>query len=126
MLGDAPVFATIGVKDIEKAKEFYGETLGLKLKPGMEDDAVYEAGGGTGVALYETAENAGTNKATYATWEVQDIEALMGNLRDKGVEFEEYDQPGLKTDNGLATWENQKAAWFKDPDGNILCLHQNG
>jgi catechol 2,3-dioxygenase-like lactoylglutathione lyase family enzyme len=126
MLNDAPVFVTIGVKNIEKAKEFYGETLGLKLKPGMEDDAVYEAGGGTGVALYETADNAGTNKATYATWEVQDLEDVMNGLRDKGVAFEDYDFPGLKTENGVASWENQKAAWFKDLDGNILCLHQNG
>lgn len=125
-LSKAPVWPTLAVKDLKKSREFYETVLGYQ--PIMEaDEAVtYRGTGGTGLLIYPSDENAGTNKATYACWTVDDLDETMTDLKSKGVEFENYDQPGMKTENGVATWEEGgktlKAAWFKDPDGNILNL----
>ncbi|HEY6736985.1 MAG TPA: VOC family protein [Candidatus Saccharimonadia bacterium] len=123
MLSSAPVCPTIAVKDMAVAEAFYKGKLGLKPAPAPEGVVLYESGKGTMLSLYESAENAGTNQATYATWEVADFDGTLRELRANGVEFENYDLPGLKTEDGVASWDDQKAAWFKDPDGNILCLH---
>jgi catechol 2,3-dioxygenase-like lactoylglutathione lyase family enzyme len=123
MLSDAPVTPIIGVKDQGKAKEFYEGKLGLKPDESMKDmgGVLYDCGMGSKLFVYET-EFGGTNKATAVSWEVDDIEAEMRDLRSKGVEFEDYDMPGLTTENGLAAMEGLKSAWFKDPDGNILSI----
>jgi hypothetical protein len=81
----------------------------------------FAAGGGTEVFVYKSA-GAGTSQATYASFEIEDVEAEVEELRGKGVQFEEYDMPGLKTVNGIATMANEKAAWFKDSEGNILAV----
>ncbi len=127
MLGNSAVIPTIPVSDFERAKEFYGTKLGLEpLKTNKADDGVmYEAGKGTAVYIYKSA-GAGTSQATYASFMVDDIEAEMKALRVNGVVFEEYDMPGLKTDNGIANYGDNKAAWFKDSEGNILALDQMG
>jgi hypothetical protein len=79
---------------------------------------------GTGFLLYET-ENAGSAKNTTMCWTVKDIDAEMSELRGRGVTFEDYDFPGLKTENGVATMDNEKSAWFVDSEGNILCIAQD-
>jgi hypothetical protein len=84
---------------------------------------LYECAGGTRVFLYKSA-SAGTNKASTAFWAVEDLDTEMKALKAKGVVFEEYDMPGLKTQNGVATGGGAKTAWFKDPDGNIMALSQ--
>src|SRR6476620_1146403 len=114
---------TIAVSDIERAKKFYGETLGLKVNDERADGLRYDAGGGSVVLVYQS-EFAGTAKSTYMGFEVDDVEKAVGELRERGVVFEEYDMPGLKTVDGIAEFEGIKGAWFKDPDGNILSIGQ--
>ena len=123
MLSNAPVTAIAPAQNIERAKKFYGETLGLKSLPApTSDDALFEAGKGTTIYLYQRPPSHAEH--TLAAFLVDNIEEEMKALKDKGVVFEEYDMPGLKTENGVATWGNAKSAWFKDSEGNILSLTQ--
>ena len=124
MLRDAPIVAIVPAADIEAAKRFYGEKLDLPLAdvdvPG--DDAVYECGKGTQLYVYET-EAGKAAKHTLAVWIVEDVEEAVEELSEKGVVFETYDMPRLKTDErGIADVDGVKAAWFKDPEGNILSV----
>lgn len=123
-LSSAPVWPTLAVKDIKKSRDFYEGILGYKPMMESEEAVSYQGNGGTGLTIYPSGDNAGTNKATYASWMVSDLNDTMTDLKSKGVKFDEYDQPGLKTEDGVATFEEggktMKAAWFKDPDGNIL------
>lgn len=114
---------TIAVSDIERAKKFYGETLGLKVNDERLDGVRYEAGGGSLVLVYQS-QFAGTAKSTCASFEVDDLDKAVGDLRERGVVFEEYDLPGLKTVDGIAELEGIRGAWFKDPDGNIISVGQ--
>ena len=114
---------TIAVSDLERAKKFYGETLGLTVKDERADGVRYEAGGGSLVLVYPS-QFAGTAQSTYMGFDVDDVEKAVGELRERGVVFEEYDMPGLKTVDGIAEIEGVKGAWFKDPDGNILSIGQ--
>jgi predicted enzyme related to lactoylglutathione lyase len=127
MLGKSAVMPTIPASDMERAKDFYSNKLGLAtLNTNKADGGVmYKAGEGTALFVYKSA-GAGTSQATYASFKVDDLASEMQTLRDKGVVFEEYDMPGLKTDNGVATYSDNKAAWFKDSEGNILALDQMG
>ena len=121
MLSNSRVAAMIAVKDIEKAKPFYTDTLGLKITKEEPEGVEFECGGGTTLVLYPSS-FAGTAQNTVAAWEVDDFEATIADLRSRGVTFEEYDMPGLKTENGMAKLGNFRGAWFKDPDGNILAV----
>ena len=123
MLSNSPVYATIGVKNLEKAKDFYENTLGLKSAEGAEDSGgVLYGSGSTQIFVYET-EFGGTNKATSASWSVDDIESEVNDLKGKGVTFEHYDFPGGSLEGDIHVMGSMKAAWFKDPDGNILNLN---
>jgi catechol 2,3-dioxygenase-like lactoylglutathione lyase family enzyme len=123
-LTEGRVAAAIAVSDMDRARGFYEGTLGLSASRELPDGSViYQCGGGTGILVYPSG-FAGTNQATYAGWEVEDFDGAMEELRGKGVTFEEYDFPGLKTENGVAEFgPGFKGAWFKDPDGNILSLN---
>lgn len=125
MIGTASVAPTIGVSDLEKATGFYGGVLGLKVLTESPYMIVYQSGANTRLEIYPTA-FAGTNQATYATWEVGDIKVEVEALQAAGVTFEHYDLPGMKLEGDIHVMgeSNEMAAWFKDPDGNILCLHQ--
>jgi catechol 2,3-dioxygenase-like lactoylglutathione lyase family enzyme len=123
MIESGTAHATIAVTDIDRAKKFYGEILGFKTLDERSDGVTYEAGGGTWILVYPS-QFAGTNKATYMTIEVQDLDATVKELRDRGIVFEEYDFPGLKTVDGIAEIQGERGAWFKDPDGNILAVGQ--
>ena len=121
MLGDANVTATIAVKDIEQAKKFYGDTLGLKLDKESPGGVSYTSGA-TKLFVYPS-QYAGTNQATSASWTVQDVESVVQSLKGKGVPFEQYDNlPGVTRNGDIHVMGQLKAAWFKDPDGNILAL----
>lgn len=125
MLKDAKVTTVLPVTDLERAKKFYSEKLGLAESPSPEQGGVaFDCGGGGKLYLYKR----GPVKVehTQASFEVKDLEAEMAELRGRGVVFEEYDFPGLKTENGVATMGKFKAAWFKDSEGNILALGHNG
>ena len=115
--------ATIAVTDIDRAKDFYGGTLGLSAKEERSGGVVYESSG-SWVLVYPS-QFAGTNQATCMTFEVADIGAAVDELAGRGVTFERYDFPGLKTDErGIAEIEGERGAWFKDPDGNIIAVGQ--
>jgi predicted enzyme related to lactoylglutathione lyase len=123
MLQKSPMYAYIPVKDVARARQFYEEKVGLKPKQEIEGGVVYEFAEHTAAFMYPTP-NAGTSRASQAFWQVDDLEREVAELRKRGVTFEEYDMPGVKTRNGIAEASMAKTAWFKDPDGNILALVQ--
>ena len=118
MLGDKDVTVVLGVKDLEAAGKFYEQTLGLKRGGQMPGGVIFESGK-CAVFVYET-EFAGTNKATAATWSVDDIKAVVADLEQKGVTFEQYDIPESTREGVIHIMGTMQAVWFKDPDGNIL------
>jgi len=121
MLKNTDVIATIGVKDLDKARTFYEGTLGLTPDPVDEPGVLAYKSPHSSLLVYESR-YAGTNKATAATWEVSDIEQEVRDLKTKGVTFEKYDLPGMTRMGDLHVSGETKAAWFKDPDGNILAI----
>lgn len=123
MLAGKNAMATIAVKDLATAKKFYEGVLGLK-PAGLEGPGVttYRSGAST-VVVYQS-QFARTNKATSATWGVGDeIEAIVRTLKKSDVVFEHYDLPGLRREGDIHVAGDFKAAWFKDPDGNILHIN---
>lgn len=119
MLNQGTVVATIAVRDLAAAQEFYGEVLGLEELDQQLGGVTYASGDGK-LYVYES-QYAGTNKATAASWQVSDIEPAIRDLKERGIEFEHYDDiPGVTREGDLHVAGNMKAVWFKDPDGNIL------
>ncbi len=121
MLGRADATPMIAVKDIDRAKQFYADKLGLEPFQEMGGEFFMLKSGDTTVNVYKS-EFAGTNKATALTFDVDDIDAEVRELKDKGITFEHYDVQGLKAEGDIYSGEGMKTAWFKDPDGNILSL----
>jgi len=123
MLGDHPITPVLLAKDLAASREFYHDKLGLEILKEDESDIVFKCGGGTHVEV--TKSTVGTaDEQTQATWEVQDIRSEVGELRARGVEVENYDLPGLKTDDGIADLELAWAAWIVDPGKNALGIVQ--
>ena len=125
MLENAKIAAIVPVSDIDQAVEFYGGTLGLELDVRRDDlpenrEAEFRAGDGT-LVVYESV-GAGQSKNTMAAFRVDDLDAVVSTLRERGVKFEEYDLPSLKTENGIGRIGDLRAAWARDPDGNILAF----
>jgi catechol 2,3-dioxygenase-like lactoylglutathione lyase family enzyme len=121
VLTDSTAIATIAVKDIARARRFYEDVLGLKsIDSGQRDVLNYKVGKSK-ILVYKSM-FAGTNKATAATWELDDVESVAGKLKERGVSFEHYNLPGMTLKGDVHVAGNMKAAWFKDPDGNILAL----
>jgi predicted enzyme related to lactoylglutathione lyase len=123
MLQTSPMFAYIPVKDLARAREFYEKKVGLVAKAERAGGVVFEFANGTACFMYPTP-NAGTSKASQAFWQVDDVEREVKELQSRGVVFEEYDYPGLKTVNGIATGGGAKSAWFIDSEGNTMALIQ--
>ena len=123
MLQKSPMYAYIPAKDLARARQFYEQKIGLKAKQETAGGVVYEFAKGTACFLYPTP-NAGTSKASQAFWQVEDIEREVAELKRRGVEFEEYDMPGMKGENNIYTGGGARAAWFKDSEGNILAVIQ--
>ena len=122
MLGAKEAMATVAVRDLNAAKRFYEGTLGLKLTAAQEQEALTYEVGGSKLLVYRS-QFAGSNKATATTWLAgNDIEKIVEGLRKKGVAFEHYDMPGLTLKGDVHVGGGMKAAWFKDPDGNIHAL----
>jgi catechol 2,3-dioxygenase-like lactoylglutathione lyase family enzyme len=121
MLANKDAVATVAVKDLNAAKKFYGDTLGLKAVPVPEPEVLNYKSGESTVLVYKS-QFAGTNKATAVTWIVDDVEGTVKDLKAKGVAFEHYDFPGMTRKGDVHVAGKSKAAWFKDPDGNILAV----
>jgi catechol 2,3-dioxygenase-like lactoylglutathione lyase family enzyme len=118
--------ASVAVSDMEGAREFYEEKLGLSpVRQGADGSRVYASGGGASLHVYPSPDNAGKATATLATWRVADIEQVVDELSANGVSFERYDSPELKADEkGIHEFEDGGVAWFKDPDGNTFAIEQ--
>jgi len=123
MLGDKSAAATIAVKDLAQAKKFYEEKLGLSPQGGVDGGGQIYKSGDSMIFIYES-QFAGTNKATAASFGVgDDLDKIVEDLASKGVEFEKYDNiPEVKREGNIHVSGEMRAAWFKDPDGNILNL----
>jgi catechol 2,3-dioxygenase-like lactoylglutathione lyase family enzyme len=122
MLGDKEAVATLAVKDLGAARKFYEGVLGLKVTDAQGEEALMFKSGNAQLIVY-WSQFAGTNQATAANFLVgDDIEKIVHGLADRGVVFEHYDLPGLTRKGDLHVAGDFKTAWFKDPDGNILCV----
>ena len=123
MLGKSDATPMIAVRDIDRAKSFYRDTLGLEPVDEMGADVVTMKSGGTTFTVYRS-DYAGTNKATALTFDVGDIASEVRDLKKKGVMFEHYEMEGLEREGDIYSAQGMKTAWFKDPDGNILSLFE--
>jgi catechol 2,3-dioxygenase-like lactoylglutathione lyase family enzyme len=123
MLANHKVTVMLPAKDTARAKSWYEEKLGLKADRTEDYGASYTLRGGTPMFLYES-QFAGTAQHTLLSFDTSDLAGDMKTLRGKGVRFEDYDLPGLKTENGVAEFGTVKNAWFKDSEGNIIGLVQ--
>ena len=121
MLESCVTYSVLPASDLKRATEWYRDKLELEPERTEEGGVLYGTGSAAKIYVYETG-NAGTAKNTSMCWLVSDIEATMTHLRERGVVFADYDFPGLKTENGVATDEMGKSAWFQDSEGNYLCL----
>jgi catechol 2,3-dioxygenase-like lactoylglutathione lyase family enzyme len=124
MLNNYDVVATVAVKDLQKARTFYEKALGLIAQPSDESMAAMVATYGSGGSrlLVYVSQFAGTNQATAAMWAVDDVEAVARDLKSRGVSFERYDMPNATHVGDVHVMGTRKAAWFKDPDGNVLSI----
>ena len=122
-MADSQVFPTLPATDLDRAKHFYEDKLGLRPKADVPvpDGVMYAVGNG-GLLVYKTDAPHGENTA--AGFLVDDIVREMIELRERGITFEDFDMPNLKTVNGVADFNGQKGAWFKDSEGNYLALNQ--
>jgi catechol 2,3-dioxygenase-like lactoylglutathione lyase family enzyme len=120
MLGKADATPMLAVKDLDRARQFYEENLGLTQVDDFGEGFMLKSGD-TQFSVYRS-EFAGTNKATALTFDVDDIEDEVRSLKEKGISFERYDLEGLTPKGDIYEGEGMKTAWFKDPDGNILSL----
>jgi len=120
MIGKRDATPMLAVKDLDRARRFYEDTLGLKEEQDFGEGFMLKSGD-TKLTVYRS-EFAGTNKATALTFDVDDIDSEVRDLKDKGIAFEHYDVRGLQREGDIYRGERMKTAWFKDPDGNILSL----
>ncbi|HEU5257581.1 MAG TPA: VOC family protein [Vicinamibacterales bacterium] len=120
MLSDNNAIATVGVKDLETSKQFYERVLGLTKV--MENDEVVAFKSGASTLFVYRSPYAGTNKATAVTFVVEEIDDLVRILKGRGVPFEHYDLPKMTRQGDIHVAGSMRAAWFKDPDGNIFSV----
>ena len=120
MLSENNAIATVGVKNLEKSKEFYERTLGLAKV--MENDEVLAFKSGASTLFVYRSPYAGTNKATAVTFVTDEVDDVVRVLKGRGVTFEHYDLPKMTRQGDVHVAGSMRVAWFKDPDGNTLSL----
>lgn len=124
MLHDKSTYTTIPVSDMNHARQFYGETLGIHADM-VTEGGVMDGSGGTQFFVYPSSFKASGH--TQMSWRVPDIKWAVAELKAKAIKFEEFDRPGIKSVDGIVqSGPNVWTAWFKDPDGNLLGLTQIG
>jgi catechol 2,3-dioxygenase-like lactoylglutathione lyase family enzyme len=125
MLGESKMTTMLPVLDLARARAFYEGKLGLAPVGGRPDGKfLYRLAGGGLLALFPRSEPTKAEH-TAVSFEVPDVAAEVKTLRARGVTFQDYDLPGLKTENSVCVLGSEKAAWFLDPEGNTLCIHEN-
>ena len=130
MLHTSTIASRIPAQDLQRARRFYADKLGLEPSEERPGGLLYRCASGE-FALFESAGTA-SGEFTQMAWQVDDIEAAVNSLRARGVQFEDYDLPGLTTTDGIATVEGnypskgsgERAAWFRDSEGNLLAIGQ--
>jgi catechol 2,3-dioxygenase-like lactoylglutathione lyase family enzyme len=123
MLSDARVGAAVPCQDIDRAKSWYKENLGLSPSEENPGGAYFKLAGGTEFFLFPSSGKS-DGSFTQVGFEVPDLEAEVAELKKSGVTLEEYDFPGLKTVDGIADIEGEKGCWFKDSEGNLLAVFE--
>ncbi len=124
MLKSAALYSYVPASDMARARQFYEDKLGLGRGQPSGPGLIFKCAGGTGFFMYPTP-GAGTNQASCAFWQVDDIRATVSWLKGRGVVFEEYDTPDMKTEGSIFTGGGAMAAWFKDTEGNIMAVVQD-
>jgi catechol-2,3-dioxygenase len=123
MLAQQPIDVMLLGTDLDVAKEFYGDGIGLEILLDTDDFVTFSCGGDSRLVVTKTTSGT-TEEQTKASWRVEDIAAEVAELRSRGVDVVEYDNPGLKTIDGVADVGFALAAWFVDPSGNTIGLLQ--
>ena len=123
MLNQSPMMTMLPVVNVDRARQFYEKKLGLSPKSTRPDGTVVYEVQGSMLALYPRSEPTHADH-TAVTFEVRDVEREVKDLEGRGVRFEDYDLPNLKTERHIARMGSETCAWFKDPEGNILCIHE--
>ena len=123
MLHGRHLLPTIPARDLARARAWYADKLGLTTEQEEPEALLYRRGADRLFLLFSSS-GAGTAQHQLAAWVVEDLVAEVAELRARGVQFEEYDQPGLRTVDGIAVTPVGKAAWFKDSEGNVLTMTQ--
>ena len=123
ILNTATPWAALPVEDLARAKAFYAEKLGLTPSREVEGALFYEGSGNSGFLLFPTGGRP-SGEYTQMAWFVKDIAAAVAELKRRGVRFEDYDFPGLKTIDGIADLGYERSAWFRDSEGNLLAIGQ--
>ena len=123
MLTNSPIYASLPAADLERAKRFYAEKLGLTPESELPGGLLYRCGKDSRFSVFPS-EGEATGTHTQAIWLVEDVESEVAALKARGIDFEEYDLPSLSTVNSIATIGPNKGAWFKDSEGNLLSLVQ--
>lgn len=124
MLAGTQVTCMLPVKDLARARRFYEDSLRLEAIGQRPDGKFVYRCGGTEIALFPKPE--GTKaEHTALSFAVPDIRAAIAELKGRGVAFEDYDLPEFRTVDHVCVLGSEKAAWFRDPEGNILCLHED-
>jgi len=120
-LGGGNAVATIPVRNVKTSRKFYENTLGLTVEDVRGAEVVTYASGDSHLFVYRSP-FAGTSKATCVTWTSRDIDSVAASLKARGVQFEHYDLPNTTLEGDVHVTGEMRAAWFKDPDGNILAI----
>ncbi|MEO6030856.1 MAG: VOC family protein [Burkholderiaceae bacterium] len=124
MLANSPITTILPVRQIDRARHFYEDKLGLIAEGAHADGSfVMRSNGGGTVSLLPRPDHP-KSQLTALSFEVADVDAEIRDLEQRGVRFEDYDLPGLKTVNHVFAAEGEKCAWFTDPEDNVLCIHQ--
>src|SRR4249919_4408384 len=121
-LSHSDAAVNLAVKDVARARDFYGGVLGLS-ETGRQGEQLVSYRSGSSLLFVYKSDYAGTNKATAMSWLVGgDVDTIAHALKAKGVSFEHYDMPDMQLEGDVHVGHGMRVAWFKDPDGNILSL----
>ena len=123
MINDGLAYATLPAADYDRARQFWGERLGFEAEMESPAGTFYRTGEGSRFLVFPSGGKA-SGEHTQIGFHVSDIEKAVADLQSRGAIFEEYDMPGLKTENGIADMPNGRAAWFKDSEGNMIGVIQ--
>ena len=123
MFANYLIYPSLPATDLERAKKFYADKLGLTPESELDGGLFYRCGKDSRFSVF-TSQGKASGTHTQAMWLVEDVESEVAALKVRGVVFEEYDMPSLSTVNSIATIGTAKGAWFKDSEGNLLSLAQ--